>query len=61
MAKYRCDVCGYIHDDAGPPVKCPKCGAGSDSFYDMDEEAKLTSILDQNFEDEDEEELFEAS
>ena len=41
MAKWRCDTCGYIVEDSGPPLKCPKCGADVDAFYDMDEEPKI--------------------
>jgi rubredoxin len=32
MARFRCDVCGYIHEGTAPPATCPKCGAGHDSF-----------------------------
>ena len=24
--KYRCPVCGYIHEGSTPPEKCPQCG-----------------------------------
>jgi len=27
MKKWRCGVCGYVHDGDNPPEKCPKCGA----------------------------------
>ncbi|MGE5654539.1 MAG: rubredoxin-like domain-containing protein [Bacillota bacterium] len=32
MAKWRCTVCGYIHDGAQAPEKCPKCGAPAEKF-----------------------------
>jgi rubredoxin len=32
MARFRCDVCGFIHEGTAPPATCPKCGAGHDSF-----------------------------
>lgn len=35
--KYRCTVCGYIHEGDGPPDECPVCGAGSDVFELVDE------------------------
>jgi len=30
--KWRCVVCGYIHEGPEPPETCPLCGAGSDQF-----------------------------
>ena len=36
--KWKC-VCGYIHDGAGAPSVCPKCGAGPDKFTHLDEQA----------------------
>ncbi|TDA70107.1 MAG: rubredoxin [Clostridia bacterium] len=30
--KWRCQVCGYVHDGEEAPEKCPKCGAGKDRF-----------------------------
>ena len=30
--KWKCDVCGYIHDGNEPPEKCPICGVGSNQF-----------------------------
>lgn len=32
MKKWRCTVCGYIHDGEGAPEKCPKCGAPREKF-----------------------------
>lgn len=32
MRKYRCTVCGYIHEGDSAPEKCPKCGAPADAF-----------------------------
>ncbi|MFQ5826001.1 MAG: rubredoxin-like domain-containing protein [Dehalococcoidia bacterium] len=31
-ARWRCSVCGYIHEGAEPPVRCPICGAPRDKF-----------------------------
>ncbi|RKO67935.1 rubredoxin-like domain-containing protein [Desulfofundulus salinus] len=40
--KWRCGVCGYIHDGDQPPEKCPKCGAPREKFTQLtDEEARL--------------------
>lgn len=30
--KWRCTVCGYIHEGDEPPDVCPVCGAGKDKF-----------------------------
>ncbi len=32
MKKWRCTVCGYIHDGEDAPEKCPKCGAPREKF-----------------------------
>lgn len=37
MAKYRCKVCGYIHEGDTPPEECPLCGVGEDMFELIDD------------------------
>jgi len=32
MIKWRCKICGYIHEGDSPPDKCPVCGAGPEDF-----------------------------
>ncbi len=32
MKKFVCTVCGYVHEGAEPPAKCPQCGVGADKF-----------------------------
>jgi len=32
MKKWRCTVCGYIHQGPEPPAVCPVCGAGKEKF-----------------------------
>ena len=32
MKKWRCTICGYIHDGENPPDACPICDAGKESF-----------------------------
>jgi rubredoxin len=39
MAKWKCEVCGYIHDGEEAPDKCPKCGAPKDQFSQIEGEA----------------------
>lgn len=37
--KWKCQVCGFIHDGDEPPSKCPKCGAPAERFSLLDEKA----------------------
>ena len=30
--KWKCRVCGYIHEGPEPPEECPVCGASKDMF-----------------------------
>ncbi len=39
MKKWRCTVCGYIHNGDEPPEKCPVCGADKSLFEEVVEEA----------------------
>lgn len=32
MKKWKCTVCGYIHEGEEPPEKCPVCGADKSKF-----------------------------
>ena len=35
--KYRCTVCGYVHEGDGPPEQCPVCGVDAELFEVEDE------------------------
>lgn len=37
---FKCTACGYIHNGAEAPEKCPKCGAPQDKFEAVEDEAK---------------------
>ena len=37
--KWKCEVCGYVHDGDQPPAHCPKCGAAAEKFSELDEQA----------------------
>ena len=41
MKKWRCTVCGYIHNGDEPPEKCPVCGADKSLFEEVIEEAPV--------------------
>lgn len=32
---FKCSVCGYVHEGAEAPEKCPKCGAAKDKFVEL--------------------------
>ncbi|MFW6333504.1 MAG: DUF7130 family rubredoxin-like protein [Thermodesulfobacteriota bacterium] len=37
MKKWRCTVCGYIHEGDEPPDECPVCGADKSMFEEVTE------------------------
>ncbi len=48
--RWRCTVCGYIHEGEEPPDVCPVCGADRSQFVPADaEEASLLHDLVANF------------
>lgn len=36
MKKWRCGVCGYVHDGDEAPEHCPKCGAPREKFAEIE-------------------------
>ncbi|MGD9233145.1 MAG: rubredoxin, partial [Desulfobacterales bacterium] len=38
MKKWRCTVCGYIHEGEEPPEICPVCGADRSKFVEIIDE-----------------------
>ena len=36
MRRWKCKVCGYIHEGAEPPEKCPVCMADKSQFAEID-------------------------
>ncbi len=43
--KFKCELCGYIHEGDAAPAKCPKCGAGADAFTEIVEPMLLLLLL----------------
>jgi len=41
MKKFRCTVCGYIHEGNAAPEKCPLCGAPASKFVEVEQDGKL--------------------
>jgi len=39
MKKWKCQVCGYVHDGDEAPGQCPKCGAAAEKFTLLDDAA----------------------
>ena len=37
--KFKCNVCGYIHEGDAAPAKCPVCGAPASEFTELKESA----------------------
>ena len=35
MKKWKCTVCGYIHQGDEPPSNCPICGAPREKFVQI--------------------------
>lgn len=33
--KFKCELCGYIHEGDKAPATCPKCGASADAFTEI--------------------------
>lgn len=38
MRKWKCKVCGYIHEGDEPPDICPVCGAPKEMFFEITED-----------------------
>ncbi len=38
--RWRCLICGYIHDGEKPPYRCPVCGAPAKMFEPVPQDAK---------------------
>jgi len=43
MKKWRCKVCGYIHQGSEPPDECPVCGADKSEFEGVIESSTVIS------------------
>ena len=43
MAKWVCNVCGYVHEGDTPPEACPVCKAPAEKFTKQDEDMTWAS------------------
>ena len=39
IKKWVCPVCGYVHEGAEPPEKCPQCGVPGSKFKEVKEDS----------------------
>ena len=46
MKKFRCTVCGYIHEGDAAPEKCPQCRVPADKFNELVEDAELSFVTE---------------
>ena len=38
--KFKCNVCGYIHEGDAAPANCPVCGVPASEFTELKQEKK---------------------
>lgn len=43
MKKWKCTVCGYVHEGPEPPENCPVCGADKSKFVELPAEEASAS------------------
>ena len=46
MKKWKCTVCGYIHEGDEPPENCPVCGVGSEYFEEIEGQEEEKGVQD---------------
>ncbi len=44
--KFICKACGYVHEGAEAPEKCPQCGAPRSAFRELDPETALQFVTE---------------
>lgn len=47
VKKWRCVVCGYIHEGDEPPEICPVCGVGPEEFVLVEEKGTDVALLEE--------------
>ena len=48
MKKFRCTVCGYIHEGDAAPEKCPLCKVGPEKFVEVVESDEALQFADEH-------------
>ena len=49
MKKFRCTVCGYVHEGDAAPEKCPLCKAPASKFVEVVEVEGFSFIIQELF------------
>ena len=47
--KWRCVICGHIHQGEAPPAVCPACGVGAENFVPSQSEEEFTKDTKEKF------------
>ena len=48
MKKFRCPVCGYIHEGDSAPAQCPQCKVPGSKFIEITESENSISFVDEH-------------
>ena len=48
MTKYRCTVCGYIHEGENAPHECPVCHVGPEKFEELVQNGEALTWADEH-------------
>jgi len=48
MKKFRCTVCGYVHEGDEAPEKCPLCKAPASKFVEVEEKEGAMTYADEH-------------
>ena len=46
--KWKCQVCGYIHEGDSPPENCPVCNAESHKFFELNQSDEKKDSIEKN-------------
>ena len=46
--KFKCTVCGYIHEGKAAPETCPVCAAPASAFVEIEDAKKTGMLSDKN-------------
>lgn len=46
--KFKCTVCGYIHEGKAAPETCPVCAAPASAFVEIEDAKKKGMLSDKN-------------
>ena len=48
MKRFRCSVCGYIHEGDSAPESCPLCKAPASKFTEIVESSEKLTFADEH-------------